>query len=140
MASENVERVRAIYSAWERGDFSQSEWADPAIEVVRPDGMDLAVLGEQTGVAAMADMWRDFLGTWEALSAQADEYRELDDERVLVLVRFSGRGKASGLEADAVWRQAASVFHFHQGRVRKLELYIDAQRALDILGLTDDER
>ena len=46
----------------------------------------------------MAEGWRDFLGAWDDFHQQAVEYRELDDERVLVFFRFSGRGKRSGLD------------------------------------------
>jgi len=40
--SANVDFVRSLYAAWERGDWSSVEWADPEIEfatVTRdPDG------------------------------------------------------------------------------------------------------
>jgi hypothetical protein len=43
--SSNLELMRSIYSAWERGDFGAVEWADPDIEFVVADGPD-------------ADRWR----------------------------------------------------------------------------------
>jgi hypothetical protein len=46
----------------------------------------------------MAAGWRGLLSDWVDFRAQADEYLELDEEGVLVLSRFSGRGKISGLE------------------------------------------
>jgi hypothetical protein len=47
----------------------------------------------------MASTYAAFLGQWEpGYHVEADEYRELDDERVLVFVHNIGRGKASGIE------------------------------------------
>ena len=32
MASANLKLVRSLYTAWERGDYSYTEWAHPEIE------------------------------------------------------------------------------------------------------------
>src|SRR5438445_11333846 len=95
MASANVDLVRSIHAAWERGDFGSTEWAHPEIEFVIVDG---PAPGAWTGLAGMAVGWRDFVSAWDEYRAEATEFRELDAERVLVLLRVSGRGRMSGLE------------------------------------------
>ncbi|HVS29574.1 MAG TPA: nuclear transport factor 2 family protein [Solirubrobacteraceae bacterium] len=136
MASANLELVRSIYAAWERGDFSSSEWAHPEIEYVIPDGPELATW---TGPDAMAESLRDFLSAWDDFRVHADEYRELDDERVLVLVRRTGRGKASGVELGQMPSNGASLFHVRDGKVTRLVFYRDRERALADLGLDPED-
>jgi ketosteroid isomerase-like protein len=135
MASPNIELARSIYAAWERGDFSSVEWADPEIEVVFADG---PAPGRWTGLVGMAEGFREFLSTWEDYEVNAEEYRELDGERVLVLIRHSGRGKSSGLELEQMRAQGAHLFHIRGGKVIKRVHYFDRDRALADLGLAPE--
>ena len=132
MSEENVEIVRSIYAEWERGDFSSAEWAHPEIEFVVPDGPDP---GTWRGLAEMTESWRSQVSAWDAFDAAADEFRELDDERVLVLSHFGGRGKASGLKVE---QKGAELFHLRNGKVTRLVTYWDRDRALwgTLRGLT----
>jgi hypothetical protein len=68
-----------------------------------------------------------------------DEYRRLDDERILVLMLHCGRGKASGVEVGQMGtrRAGANVLHVRDGRVTRLALYWDRERALADLGLSE---
>ena len=52
------------------------------------------------------------------------------DERVLVLNNRRGRGKTSGLELGEMRTRSASLFHVRGGKVTRLVLYIEAERAL----------
>jgi ketosteroid isomerase-like protein len=131
MSQENVEIVRSIYAAWERGDYSSAEWAHPDIETVMADGPSP---GSWTGVAGAAEGWRDFLNAWEEYRAEAEDYRELDDERVLVLIRRSGRGKRSGIELGQIASKGAVLYHVQGGRVTRQVVYFDRERALTDLG------
>ena len=134
MSQENVELARSIFAAWERGDYSSAEWAHPEIEFVAADG---PTPGSWTGLAAMAEAWREALSAFEELRAEADEYRALDDGRVLVLMHFSGRGKTSGLEVGDIQMKGANLFHVRDGKVTRLVTYWDRERAFADLGLEE---
>jgi ketosteroid isomerase-like protein len=137
VASANLDLVRSIYPAWERGDWSSAEWAHPEIEFVQADG---PARWSVAGVAALAEAWREFLDTWEEWRVEPEEYRELDEERVLVLVRIRGRGKTSGLEVDEISASGANLFHLRDGKVTRLALYWDRDRALADVDLPPDGR
>jgi ketosteroid isomerase-like protein len=133
VASANLDLVRAIYAAWERGDYSSTEWAHPQIEYVITDGV--SPRDNWTGLTGIAQVWGDFLGAWDGFRMEAEEYRELDRERVLVLVHFSGRGKASGLEIAQIRSGGANLLHVREGKVSRCVFYLDRARALADLGL-----
>lgn len=132
MASANVDLVRSIYAARERGDFSSNEWADPEIEFVMADG---PTPGRWHGLAGLAEVMRDWMSAWHGFRGEADEYRELDDERVLVLVQMRGRGKTSGVELEQLGARAATLYQIRNGKVARVVQYLDSERALAELGL-----
>ena len=128
--SANLDLVRSIYPDLERGDFSRADWADPEIELVAADGPNPGSLKDR---ARMADVWRGMLRGWHDFRLLAESYREVDHERVLV-TSVSGRGKASGVDAGALRQQAASLLSVRHGKVVKIVLYWDRDRALADLG------
>jgi ketosteroid isomerase-like protein len=135
MSQENVEMlVRSVMAAWERGDYDSAEWADPEIEAVIADGPSPS---SSTGLPGMAASWGDFLHAWEGFHHKVEGYRELDDERVLVLVQWAGRGKTSGLEVDQMTTRSAVLFHVRGGKVMRVVAYLDRERALADLGLSE---
>jgi ketosteroid isomerase-like protein len=134
MSQENLDLVRSIYADWERGEYSRVDWAHPEIEFGFADGPHS---GSRKGLAGLADTWRDFLSTWQELRAKAEEFREIDSQRVLVLAHNTGRGKLSGLEVGPVSMRGANLFHLRDGKVITLVNYWDRDRALADLGLPE---
>jgi ketosteroid isomerase-like protein len=130
--SANLDLVRSIFAEWERGDFSRSDWADTSIEWVEADG---PVTGTWTGLARLAEGTREVLGVWEDGRVEPEDYRELDSERILVFVRYGGRGKTSGLEFEQLRTTSAWLVEVHDGKVTKFVRYWDRDRALADLGL-----
>jgi ketosteroid isomerase-like protein len=136
-ASPNLDLVRSIYAAWERGDYSSAEWAHPEIEYVAADGPSP---GRWTGLAGMAEANRDVLSVWENVRQEAEDYRELDNGRVLVLHRFTARGKKSGVELRHMRSEGAALFHVRGGKVSKIVDYFDREHAFADLGLAPEDR
>ena len=131
----NLELVRSIYAAWERGDYSAGDWQHPEIEFVIADG---PTPGSWKQAAGIAEGWGDFLRAWEEFHHELDECRELDGERVLVLSHFGGRGKTSGVEVGRMTTKAATLFHVRGGKVTRIVQYFDRDHALADLGLAPE--
>jgi ketosteroid isomerase-like protein len=129
--SSNLELVKSIYADWERGDWGSADWADPEIEFEMIGGL---MEGSWTGVADMGNAWGAMLAAWEDLKAIPEEFRELDDERVLVLLQNTGRGRGSGIEIGGISARSANVFTVRNGKVKRLTLYWNRDRALADLG------
>lgn len=133
--SENLALVRSIYAGWERGDFTSVAWAHPEIEYVVVDGPSP---GRWRGLPRVEEAWRDALSAWNDWRIEADEYRELDDERVLVLIHRTGRGKTSGLEMGQFLTNGANLFHVRDGKVTRIVNYYERERVFADLGLPSD--
>jgi ketosteroid isomerase-like protein len=136
--SDNVDLVRSIFAEWERGDFSSSEWAHPDLELVIADG---PTPGHWKGLSVCAKAWRDLLSAWDGMHSDAEEYLEIDDERVFVFAHFSGRGKRSGLDLEQIMGsgRGAALFHVSDGKVTRHVVYLDRDRALADLGLAEPQ-
>jgi len=85
----------------------------------------------------MAEAWRDLLSAWDGLRSEPEEFRELDDERILVLAHFTGRGRASGLDIGLMSDKGAGLFHVRDGKVMRHVVYLLRDHALADLGLKE---
>ena len=130
MSQENVEIVRSIYERWEKGDFSATEWAAPDIDFTTADQRG------GSGTDVMANIWGDLLQTMDDFAVVPDQFLEVGDDRVLVLARFRGRGRGSGAPVRDLF--GGSLFTLNQeGKVVRLTLFTDRERALEAAGLAE---
>ena len=128
--SENLELVQSIYAAWERGDFSSADWADPEIEFAFVDGPEP---GCWTGLQEMSTRYGEWLNGWKDFRAEPEELIVVDSTRILAFVHNSGRGRTSGFDMEQ--QSVANFFEIADGKVTRLVIYWDRDRALADLGL-----
>jgi hypothetical protein len=127
MASGNADLIRPIYEQWGRGNWR------PRFDVYHPH-MEWGWSDEFPGLAGVYDDRRDpnprlrsWLSAWEHWRVEVDEYLELGDH-VVVLAGYHGRGKGSGVE---VHQQGAHVFELRDGKVVRLEIFADREKAIE---------
>src|SRR5687767_14844061 len=114
MSQENVEIVRAVIEAWNRGDW------DAALKDAAPSfEFDFSrAMGPGGGVYRldqMGEFFRQFTEAWESLRLQADEIIEAG-EQVVMPNTVHARGR-DGIEVQA---RAAWVWTIHDGHVTRL--------------------
>jgi ketosteroid isomerase-like protein len=119
----DLERLQALYRDWARGDFSRGDIFDRAIKSENVGmGDPIRVGNYEEFIGAM----REWLSAWERpLTIEAEEFIQSGD-RILVLVRWSGRGKGSGVEIEA---SGAHLWTFRDGLAVRLETYRDGDEA-----------
>jgi ketosteroid isomerase-like protein len=135
MAPGNADLIRPIYEEWGRGNWQ------PRFEVYHPH-MEWGWSDEFPGLAGVYDDRRDpnprlhsWLSEWEHWRVEADDYLELDDH-VVVLASYHGRGKGSGVE---IHQQGAHVFELRDGKVVRLEIFADREKAIESVRAAQSE-
>ena len=68
-----------------------------------------------------------FQDAWESFRIEPERFEQVGDSLVVV-VRFWGRGKASGAEVEAL---LAHVWTLRDGKAIRFEVYVSPERALD---------
>jgi hypothetical protein len=66
-------------------------------------------------------------GPWEELNFEAEEFFDVDDERVLVMVRVDAKGKGSGARVELL---NAHEFTFRDGVLVRFKVYSDRDEGL----------
>jgi ketosteroid isomerase-like protein len=119
----DLEKLRAMYRRWARGDFSRGDVFDPEMKSENVGmGEPLRVGSFEEFVGAM----REWLSAWERpLTITAEEFLQSGD-RILVLVRWSGRGKGSGAQIEA---GGAHLWTFRDGLAVRFDTYRDREEA-----------
>jgi ketosteroid isomerase-like protein len=132
MSHENVETVRDSWRALADGGLDAlTEFWDPEIDWRAIEGAPDDV-GEMRGREAVRRYLQDWVDTFDGLTVVAEELLELNDQRVVAVIRVSGRAKLSGIETEL---RLAVVYSLRDGKIVPGREYIDREQALEAVGV-----
>lgn len=131
MSAANVEVIRALYEAFNRGDFERAT-------AMLHDDAELHQPPEMPGAGTYIgrDEFARGLGRWLSGFEPGFEFRivELIDggDRVLLRIAYHGRGRASGVELEEEW---FNVWEIRDGKPFRCLNVLDEGEALEAAGL-----
>ncbi|SRR6266511_2526939 len=131
MSQENVELARRGYAAFAEDDVeAMAEFFHE--DFVLYDSPLLPDQGVYRGFQGFVENYRKALESFEEFRSEPEEIFDVGDERVVVAVRISGRGKGSQLVVDA---HVAHLWTVRDGRAVELRVFDTKEAALRAAGL-----
>ena len=134
MSQENVEIVRAAAAAFHRGDLDAwlEYWTDDidyrAAEGAPDDH------GPINGKDALRVFGQDWLDTFDDFRVEPVELIDAGDDKVIAVMRISGRAKLSGVETDLTY---AELYTLRDGKIARGRQYWTRDEALEAAGLSE---
>ena len=135
MSQENLEVVRRVTDVMDAEGFEAAlpvflKAAHPDVEWLE----DPAWPGSATyrGVEQIRQVILDRMGTLD-FDQQTEDLIDVDD-KVVVLVRWVGRGKASGAQGEI---SMAMVWTVREQAITRIEFFLDRSEALEAVGLRE---
>jgi ketosteroid isomerase-like protein len=138
MSQENVEVVRQHMEAWQRDDFdSWLATMDPTVEWHA--AVERLVEGTESvyrGHEGMPGLWRSWRSEVEDFEIEAQELRDVGDERVVLLGRIRWRGLASGIATES---PIGMVITVRGAKIIRSMDYLSHEEALEAAGLSEQD-
>jgi ketosteroid isomerase-like protein len=133
VSRENVELVREALEASGRGDWDGfNEALDPAIEWTPVKGdPGYEVHRGIEAVRAFADSWFE---AFPEMRWEAEGIQDAGGDRVIAIVRLSGRGGASGAPVEYRY---GTVFTVRGGKIVSVQEYASGRKAFEAVGLRE---
>jgi ketosteroid isomerase-like protein len=145
MSQENVEIVRAIQppSGTDLTEFYELEGATERMEAVAPlfdPGFEFEAhggVGERLrgrGLQALAEAWREWMQPFEIFRTEVEGFIDVDDDRVLVLIRDHTRPRGTDAEIESI---GCNLWTLRDGRIARIDFYPTRSQGLEAAGLRE---
>lgn len=141
MSQENVQVVRQsvdAFNALMRGELSDDAYAqlvDPQIELLWPDRQTYPDFPQELcGLQEIIEFTAQYRDGWIELAQEPLELIAAPNDRVVVFIRQSSRGRQSGVPIVIHFFEVCTI---REGKVRKVEYFRHRADALKAAGLED---
>jgi ketosteroid isomerase-like protein len=134
VSQENVEIVRQGFERTARGDWAIADGFDPQVEFVLVGGKGLGLTEEGRGIDELMGVLLEFMSEFEGYRVEAEQFIALDDDRVFMLGRDRGVGRASGVPFE---HENGQVFTLRNGLIVRWEVYWNRDEARKAAGLLE---
>ena len=133
MSQENVETVKRVLDAFNRGDLdAMLVEQDPEFEWRPAFGGAMLGAASYRGQSGFREYWSDAQGAWsQTFRFDPETFRHRGDAVVVV---GRGEGRAGGVD---VAQSFAMLFRLHEGKIVFGETYTDPTEALRVAGLEE---
>jgi uncharacterized protein len=131
MSQENVDRLRAVWDAWNQGDFDLS-LLDPEVvfeETVLPDSIGETYRGHEGVLTA----WKRWTEAWEEFTTELEQVVDAGD-RLVAICKVHLQGKHSGASMTLRY---AYLYTLRDDKVIHFRSYLNPAEALEAAGLRE---
>src|SRR4029079_13001008 len=135
VSEENVKIVRDAFETYNRGDLDAflDEYCSDDIDYRAVEGA-LDDQGPIHGKAAVRAFMQDWLDMFDNFAAEPLELVEAGEDKVIVVVRISGRAKLSGVETDLTY---AELYTWRDRKIARGRQYWTRAEAFEAGGLSE---
>ncbi len=146
MSQENVEIVKGIqppsgtdltaFYADYSGAVARIEAVapiiDPEFEFEAHGGVGERMGGR--GLQELAKAWREWMRPFEAFWTEVEGFLDVDDDRVLVLIRDHARPRGTDAEIESV---GCNLWTLREGKIARIDFYPTRSQGLEAAGLRE---
>jgi ketosteroid isomerase-like protein len=137
MSRENVERVVQGFEAFNRGDIEGVvAMCDPGVEWLPP--AELPDFAPHHGHEGVREAAADMLEVFGRLRADPERVIDAGDQ-VVVLFRWRGLGRGSGVPVDFAAAEQGAVFDMRDGKAVRVVWFTNPREALEAVPGLDQE-
>jgi SnoaL-like domain len=146
MSQENVEIVRAAHppsGAELTSLFADDSGASKRLQAIAPlfdaefEFVAHAGIGQPTsgsGLQELVEAWRDWMQPFETWRTEVEGFAEVDDDRVLVLIRDHVRPRGGDAEIESL---GCNLWTLRNGKVARIDFYPTRSEGLKAAGLSE---